>query len=311
MQIIQYHRYGGPEEMRLEDVETPKPGRGQIRVRVCAAASNPADWAIRAGKLKLASGSRFPRGLGHDFAGVVDAIGPDVTRFKVGDEVMGIKGIREASAFAEYLVIAEQRAFRKPPSLSFELAAALPMTSVTAWSGVVDKAKLRAGQSIFITGCLGGVGRAAVQLALMNNAVVAGNCGASAREEALALGVREVSDYHAFDVTDYQQRFDVVFDTAGALSLSQCSAMLKPGGVAVHVVFHPRKLMASLFSAQHKLASGNPSPQKMVGIIAAAEQGKLVPKIGRIVPLSKAIPALTELETVGTPKGKLVIAFKS
>ena len=306
---IQYHHYGGPEEMRLEEVGIPEPRRGQVRVRVRAAAANPADWAVRAGKLRLVSGSRFPRGLGHDFAGVVDAVGPEVTRLKVGDEVFGIEGIREAGAFAEYLVIAEKSAFHKPPSLSFELAAALPMASVTAWSAVVDRAKLRAGQSVFIAGCLGGVGRAAVQIARLRGAEVAGNCSASMRDEALALGVRDVSDYRAFDNAAYRHRFDVVFDTAGALSLSQCSSMLKRGGVAVHVVFTPRKLIACLLSPRHKLASGNPGPQSMARITEAAEQGKLVPKIGRTVPLSEAIPALTELETAGTPKGKLVIVF--
>jgi NADPH:quinone reductase-like Zn-dependent oxidoreductase len=309
MQSIQYHRYGGPEEMGLEEVEIPKPGRGQVRVRVRAAATNPADWGVRAGHLRLVSGSRFPRGLGHDFAGIVDAIGPEVTWLKVGDEVFGIKSIREAGAFAEYLVIAEKSAFRKPPSLSFELAAALPMASVTAWSAVVDRAKLRAGQSVFITGCLGAVGRAAVQIARMRGAGVAGNCSASGREEALALGVREVADYRAFDLAAHQHRFDLVFDTAGVLELGQCNSMLKPGGVAVHVVFRPGKLMACLLSQQHKLASGNPTSQRMAGITEAAEQGKLVPKIGRTVPLSEAIPALTELEMAGTPKGKLVIVF--
>jgi NADPH:quinone reductase-like Zn-dependent oxidoreductase len=309
MQSIQYHRYGGPEEMSLEEVEIPKPGRGQVRVRVRAAATNPADWGIRAGHLRLVSGSRFPRGLGHDFAGVVDAISPEVTRLKVGDEVFGIKGIREAGAFAEYLVIAEQRAFRKPPSLSFELAAALPMASVTAWSAVVDKAKLQAGQAVFITRCLGAVGRAAVQIARMHDAEVTGNCSASVRKEALALGVHEVSDYRAFDSAAYQHCFDLIFDTTNALELRQCNSMLKRGGGAVHVAFSPSKLIACLFSSQHTLASGHPTPQHMAGITKAAEQGKLVPKIGRTVPLSEAIPALTELETAGTPKGKLVIVF--
>lgn len=107
MRRIQYHRYGGPEEMLLEEVELPRPGRGQVRVRVRAASTNPADWKVRAGGLRLVSGSRFPRGLGHDFAGVVDAIGPAVTRLKVGDEVFGIEGIREAGAFADYLVWTE------------------------------------------------------------------------------------------------------------------------------------------------------------------------------------------------------------
>ena len=89
MKRIQYHRYGGPEELRMEEVALLEPGRGQIRVRIKAAAANPMDWKIRNGELKTMTGRRFPRGLGHDFAGVVEAVGPKVTRFKVGDEVFG------------------------------------------------------------------------------------------------------------------------------------------------------------------------------------------------------------------------------
>lgn len=307
MQRIQYHRYGGPEEMHLEEVALPTPERGQVRVRVMAAATNPADWKIRAGDLKWISGSKFPRGLGHDFSGVVDAIGPEVTHHKVGDEVLGIAGIRDAGAFAEYLIIAEGSAFPKPASMPFELAAALPMAGATAWSAVVGRANLQAGQSIFITGCLGAVGRAAVQIALMRGAEVSGNCRASGREEATALGVREVTDYRAFDPTAYRGRFDLVFDTAASLTPKQCGAMLKRGGVAVHVVFTPDRLLASMFSSRHKLASGNPTPASITGITTAAEHGALAPKIGRTIPLSEAIPALIELETAGTPKGKLVI----
>lgn len=307
MQRIQYHRYGGPAEMRLEEVATPTPGAGQIRVRVRAAGVNPADWTIRAGRLRLVSGSRFPRGLGHDFAGVVDAVGLGASRHRVGDEVYGIRSIREAGAFAEYLVVDEEKAFPKPSSLSFELAGALPMAGVTAWSAVNDKARLRAGQSIFITGCLGGVGRAAAQLALMRGAEVAGNCSASARAEALELGLHEVADYRTFDPSAYRRRFDVVLDTATSLTMRQCGSMLKPGGVAVHVSL--RKFPACLVRPRHKVAAGSPTPAHMAGITEAARPGGLVPKIGRIVPLSGAIPALTELETQGMPKGRLVIAL--
>ncbi|HEY0534348.1 MAG TPA: NADP-dependent oxidoreductase [Actinoplanes sp.] len=307
MQRIQYHRYGGPGEMRLEQVGIPVPGPGQIRVRVRAAGANPADWTIRSGRLRLVSGHRFPRGLGHDFAGVVDAIGPQASHHRVGDEVYGIRSIREAGAFSEYLVVNERKAFPKPSALSFELAAALPMPGVTAWSAVHDKAQLRAGQSVFITGCLGGVGRAATQLALMRGAEVAGNCGASTRDEALSLGVGEVADYRDFDPAAHRGRFDVVLDTASSLTMSQCAAMLKPGGVAVHVA--PYKLPACLVRRRHKVAAGSPTPDHIAGITDAAEQGRLIPKIGRTVPLTDAIEALTELETTGRPKGRLVITF--
>jgi NADPH:quinone reductase-like Zn-dependent oxidoreductase len=307
MRRIQYHRYGGPGVMRLEEVELPEPGPGQVRVRVMAASVNPADWKVRAGGLRLVSGSRFPRGLGHDFAGVIDAVGPNVTGRKVGDEVFGISGIRAAGAFSDYLLIAEKDAYRKPPSVAFDLAAALPMASVTAWSAVVDRAGVTAGQSVFVAGCLGGLGRAAVQIALMRGAKVAGNCSAAGREEALALGVSEVADYRGFEPSACAGRFDLVFDTAGELSLGDCKAMLKPGGIAVHAVPSPAVLLASLFSPRHAIASGRPTPSRMAGIAEAAEQGQLVPKITRTVPLVDAIPAVTELETTGLPRGKLVI----
>lgn len=304
---IQYHRYGGPEEMRLEEVDVPEPGRGQVRVRVRAASANPADWKVRAGNLRLVSGSRFPRGMGHDFAGVVDAVGPGVTQRKVGDEVFGISGIRAAAAFADYLVISEKGAYAKPPSVSFEMAAALPMASVTAWSGAVDRANVSAGQSVFIAGCLGGIGRSAVQIARRRGATVAGNCSASGREEAAALGVGEVFDYRAFDVAAHRGRYDLVFDTAGGLTAAECASMLKPGGRAVHAAPAPRTLVIGLISRRHAIASGNPTASRMAGTAAAAERGDLAPKIARVAPLSDAIAALTELERSGQPKGKLVI----
>ena len=219
MKRIQYLHFGAPEELRLDEVKTPDAGKGQIRVEVRAAAVNPMDGKLRRGEMKAISGARFPRGLGHDFAGVVEAVGPGVKRLKVGDEVFGVTSIRQAGAFAEYVVADEKNVALKPRSFSFEQAAAFPIVSLTAWNALVTKARLREGQLVFVTGCLGGVGRAAVQIARMRGANVVGSCSASGREEALALGVSEVVDYRAFNVVSHRHRFDVVFDTAGALSL--------------------------------------------------------------------------------------------
>lgn len=307
MKRVQYYKYGGPEELRLDEVTPPDAGRGQIRVQVRAAAANPMDWKIRRGEMKAISGSRFPRGLGHDFSGVIEAVGPGVERLKVGDDVFGVTSMRQAGAFAEYVVADEKNVALKPPSITFEQAAALPIVGLTAWNALVAKARLGAGQSVFITGCLGGVGRAAVQIARMRGANVVGSCSASGREEALALGVGEVVDYRAFDIAQYRHRFDVVFDTAGALSLSQCGAMLKRRGQSLHIVPTPAKLIGSLLSSRHHVVFGNPTPQSLAGVADAAGRGKLVPAIGRIAPLSEAISSFIELEKTGSPKGKLVI----
>jgi len=308
MKRIQYSRYGGPEVLSLVDVDQPKPGRGQILVRVKAASVNPMDWKIRHGEMKVMSGSRFPRGLGHDFSGVIDAVGPGVAEFKVGDEVFGATTIREAGAFAEYVVVGTNIVALKPSSITFEHAATMTVVCTAAWIGLMGKAKLKAGQAVLITGCLGGVGRSAVQIARMQGAVVTGSCNASRREESLAVGVSEVIDYRAFDIRSYPGRFDVIFDTAGALSLRQCSSMLKKSGTSLHVVPTPRKMIGSMLSSRHNIVFANPTPESFAGISEAAEQGKLAPAIGRVVPLSKATPAIAELEKTGAPKGKLVIA---
>ncbi|MFG1495165.1 NADP-dependent oxidoreductase [Saccharospirillum sp. HFRX-1] len=307
MKTIQYDHYGAPGVLRLGERPIPEAGKGQVLVKVKAASVNPMDWKIRRGEMKFMSGSRFPRGLGHDFAGVVEALGADVDRVKVGDEVFGVSAIRQAGAFAEYLAVDEKSLWLKPPSVTFEQAAALTVVGITAWTGLMEKAKLSAGQSVFISGCLGGVGRSAVQLAQLVGARIVGSCSASTREQAVALGVDEVVDYRAFDVTHYRHRFDVVFDAAGALSLRQCGAMLKAGGKSLHIVPTPAKLLGCLLSSRHHLVFGQPNPQSMGGIGKAMEQGKLVAALGQVVPLTEAIPAIVELETTGLPKGKLVI----
>jgi NADPH:quinone reductase-like Zn-dependent oxidoreductase len=307
VKAIRYSQYGTLKELRLEDVALPDPARDQVRVQVRAASYNPMDGKIRRGEMKALSGFRFPRGLGHDFAGVVDAVGQDVERLKVGDEVFGVTPIREAGAFAEYVVVAEKGLGRKPPAVSFERAAAMTIVGITAWTGLVERAKLAAGQRVFVTGCLGGVGRSAVQIARRRGARIVGSCNASGREDALRLGVDEVVDYRAFDIASQRRRIDVVFDTAGSLSLRQCGTMLKKGGVSLHIVPTMAKVIACSLSRRHHLVFGNPTPQSLAAIADAATRGILVPEIGRTVSLADAIPAIGEREEAMSARGKLVI----
>lgn len=308
MKRVQYFHYGTPEELRLDEVPLPEAGSGQIRVQVRAASINPMDGKIRRGEMKMLSGFRFPRGLGHDFAGVVDAVGKGVTRFNVGDEVFGTTSIPEAGALADYVVADEKNVGRKPSAISFEQAAALCIVSITAWNALTGKAKLRSGQTVMITGCLGGVGRSAVQIARTLGAHIVGSCSAAGRAEALALGVDEVLDYRATDLTAFGARCDVVFDTAGALSLGQCSALLKRRGMSLHIVPTPAKLIGCLLASRHHLVFGNPTAPCMAELTQYFEHKQLVASIGRVVSLAGAIPAIVEFERTGHPKGKLVIS---
>jgi NADPH:quinone reductase-like Zn-dependent oxidoreductase len=307
MKRIQYHRYGGPGEMRLEEFEPASPAAGQIAVRVKAASVNKVDWVVRNGGLKLVTGRRFPRAMGTDFAGVIEAVGPSVTRLKVGDDVFGTTPMRESGAFAEALVTNENLTIQKPATLSFELAATLPVVTVTAWRALIEKAQLKPGQAIFVNGCLGNVGRAAVQLAKMMGASVAGSCRGSAIAEARALGVDPVVDFARLELEPLRGRFDVVFDTPSKLSFKQGNALLKRGGVVIGTEPTPATMLRSRFSRRYKLIFGTQTPDVLTKVADLTAAGHLQPMIGKVVPLSQAIAAITDLELNGRPDGKLVI----
>jgi NADPH:quinone reductase-like Zn-dependent oxidoreductase len=255
MQRVQYHRYGGPEVMRLETVEVPAPGKGQVLVRALAASVNAIDWHLRDGDLRLFTGRRFPRGLGGDFAGVVEQAGPGVTRLQAGDSVFGGLLPRPAGAFAEWIVAEEKYVAKKPAELSYQKAACLPTAGVTAWQAVVDKGRLQAGQRVFITGCLGGVGRIAAEIAIMRGASVAGSCRDTARDDALALGIDPVLGFD-FDPAPLGGAFDLVLDAANSLSVKTARSLVKPGGRFVDLHPSPAKFARSAFSRQYSVLFG-------------------------------------------------------
>jgi NADPH:quinone reductase-like Zn-dependent oxidoreductase len=306
MKRIQYRQYGGPEVMRFEDFEPARPGPGQILVRVKAAAVNAIDWKIRNGAMKIMTGRKFPRGMGHDFAGVVTEVGAGVTRLGVGDEVLGAS-MRAAGAFAEMVVAEEKTVVKKPVNLSWEEAAAITIVGVTAFQAIVNKSKLHAGQAVFINGCLGGVGRSAAQIALARGASVGGSCRDTAMQEAHDLGIAPIVGFD-FDAMKLAGRFDVVFDTAGTLPIKAAQALLKPGGRILDITPTPAKLVRSLLPGPFQLMIGRTAVEDIDAVAQAAAKGTLRVPVARTVPLSEAIAALTELERNGTPKGgKLVI----
>lgn len=307
MKRIQYHQYGGPEVLRLEEFSPAAPGGGEVLVRVLAAAANPMDWKIRNGDTKLMTGRKFPRGLGHDFAGTVEGVGPGVTRFAVGDAVLGAVSLKASGAFAEMVVADENQIVNKPAELSYEQAATLPTVGVTALQALVDKGQLQAGQSVFINGCLGGVGRTAAQIALTRGASVSGSCRATASQEAVDLGIAPVVDFD-FDFSTLTGKFDIVFDTAGTLPLKDARTLLKPGGRILDINGSPAKMARGALPGPFNVLIAKYTSKDLDEISAAAARGQLTVPIARTVPLAQAIDALTELETRHNPKGgKLVV----
>lgn len=229
--------YGKADVLRYADVAKPAPGDDEVLVEVRAAALNPLDWHYMTGTpyvMRLESGLGRPKSerLGVDFAGTVAAVGRNVTGFKPGDEVLGSR----FGAFAEYMVVAQDRAIiHKPARLSFEQAAAVPVAAITALQGLRDKGAVQAGDKVLINGASGGVGTFAVQIAKALGAEVTGVCSTRNVELVRSLGADHVVDYKQEDFTRGQARYDVIIDNVGNHSLRDVRRVLEPDGTYVKI----------------------------------------------------------------------------
>jgi NADPH:quinone reductase-like Zn-dependent oxidoreductase len=307
MKRIQYHRYGGPDEMRLETYELPVPGKHEILVRVRASSVNPVDWKIRQGAMKLITGRHFPRAMGTDFSGVVESVGPNVSRFHAGDEVFGTVPVKPSGAFAQTLVTKEKLAVKKPASVSHDAAATLPVVGATAWRGLVEKGRLKSGQRVFVNGAYGGVGQAVVQIAKALGASVAGRVGASALFDARAMGLDPALDYTQEIPASLHQTFDIVFDCNGGLSSSESEALIRRGGLVLDINPTGAKFARSMFSRRYKVFFGTQDAETLQKVADLAGSGKLCITIGRRATLEDAIALIGDLEAGRRTKGKAVI----
>jgi NADPH:quinone reductase-like Zn-dependent oxidoreductase len=304
---IQYHEYGGPEIMRLETFTVPTPGRHEVLVRVRAAGSNPMDGGIRRGRLKSLTGNAFPRGLGHDLSGIVEAVGAQVTRVHVGDEVLGFAGMKSSGAYGEFAIVDDDSCAIKPATLSFEEAATLPVATGTAYQALIKNGRLKAGQSVLITGCLGAVGRSAVAIALAHGATVTGSARSTRADEARAIGVSTVIDYD-FDPKALTGRFDVILDSTGKLPYADAKAMLRPGGTIVDIIPSAAKFVRALVRRSYKVQATRSDPAQLDAIVDLAARGLLRLPITETVPLDRAVEAITRHEADDRPgRGKLVV----
>ena len=238
MRAIVQDRYGSPDVLHLREVDDPVPGPADVRVRIAAASVNAADWHIMRGDPRLARlvdrgtfgrvGPRQPI-RGRDFAGRVDAVGADVTRWKPGDEVYG----EADGTFAELVCVDESLVATKPTTLTFAEAAAVPLAGVTALMGVRDLGQVGAGERLLVNGASGGVGSFAVQIAKATGAEVTGVCSTRNVERVRSLGADHVVDYKREDFTRDARRYDVIFDLVANRSLSDLRRALAPAGTLV------------------------------------------------------------------------------
>jgi NADPH:quinone reductase-like Zn-dependent oxidoreductase len=243
-------------------------------------------------------------------SGTVLSVGPGVKRLKVGDAVFGLARFKESGAFGEAVITKEAFLAHKPDDVSFEDSACLGTPGITAWNGLIDKAKLQAGQHVFVNGCAGAVGEAAVQIALIHGAVVSGSCSAKDIQRAKSLGVQTVYDYRNTQVSSIATRFDLVYDTAATLPVSTGIGMLRAGGVFLDLNPGPGKFIRAIFDRRLKPIIGSPRAEILDKLAKAASEGSFRIPIGKTVSLSDAIQLIGELEKGRKLGGKGVIEME-
>jgi len=325
MKAICYRNYG-VDNLKLEEVEKPTPTDNEVLVRVRAAALNPIDGHFLRGAAisRLILGLRKPRftRFGSDFAGAIESAGKNVTQFKSGDEVFGVK----RGAMAEYVCArAAREVTLKPANVTFAQAASVPIAALTALQGLRDKGHIKAGQRVLINGASGGVGTFAVQIAKSFGAHVTGVCSTGNVDLVRSIGADRVIDYTKEDFTNGAERYDLIYDLVGNHSFSDRRRVLTPNGICIiagvgGAGLHPeswarlggtlKALFLSVFVKQKFIALVAKLSKEDLGLFSDLMQaGKVTPVIDRTYQLGDAADAVRYLEE-GHARGKVVITVE-
>jgi len=320
MKAVVSRCYGPPSVLRVEEVEKPRVADRSVLVRVHAVSLNPVDYHFMRGTpyiLRMGSGLGAPKDsrMGDDFAGTVEAVGKDVTRFKVGDEVFG----GTHGAFAQYLTVGESGAITpKPSAVTFEQAAAVGIAGLTALQALRDKAQLHAGEKVLINGASGGVGTFAVQIAKAFGAEVTAVCSTRHVDLVRSLGADQVIDYTKDDFTRGAVHYDVILDNVSNHSFVEYYRVLTPQGRLVVVGGQPGNWIGSLTPFLKALVLSHFMKQKPLTLLADLKQedlatlaelmqtGKVKPVVDRHYPLNELPAAMAYLEA-GHAQGKVVV----
>src|SRR5437763_5145232 len=325
MKAIRYCEYGPPDEvLKLEQVEKPVPNDNQILVRVRAVSLRFYDGGMLQGGVgRLIFGLRKPKNTtpGSDFGGTVEAVGRNVTEFKPGEEVFGVR----AGALAEYICVTASRAVvSKPGNVTFEQAASIP-TALTALQGLRDTGHVKAEQKVLINGASGGVGTFAVQIAKAFGAEVTGVCSTRNLDLVRSIGADHVIDYTKADYTKSDQRYDVIYDLVNNRSFAERRRILKPGGICVLAGIGGSGMHKEIFSnlageltASLRSKFGNEKfvlfgvdiNKKDLGVLRdLTESGKIAPALTKTYPLTETAAAYKYLET-GHASGKIAVTVE-
>jgi len=309
MQAIQIQQFGGPEVLTLHEIFTPQPAADELLVRVHAAGVNPVDTGARSGRSAALTNAVLPYIPGFDVSGVVVSAGSAVSGFSAGDPVYAMLDLRRGGGYAEYALVKESEAARKPENLTFAEAAALPLVSLTAWQALFDTADLQAGQTVLIHGGAGGVGSIAVQLARWRGARVIATGSDYSQEFLRELGADVTVDYRNQRFEDFAVNVDVVLDTVGRDTQVRSLGVLREGGILVSIVglVPEARNPPPGIRAQSILVRANGPQLVQLGNLLA--EGVINPVVSFRFPLSAAPEAHRQSETRST-RGKIVLAIE-
>ncbi|MBI5054375.1 MAG: NAD(P)-dependent alcohol dehydrogenase [Chloroflexi bacterium] len=318
MKAVVYEEYGSPNVLKLEEVQKPFPTDNQLLIKVYAVSVNRSDWEGLTGKPFYAriGGLIKPnnRILGSDIAGIVEAVGKDVKRFKPGDEVFGLM-MNYGGGFAEYACKSEKALALKPAAMTFAEAAAIPQAALIAVQGIREKGQVQSGQKVLINGAGGGTGTFAIQLAKCAGAEVTGVDNTEKLELMRSLGADHVIDYTQEDFTQNGKQYDLILDVIANRSVFAYQRALKPNGSYFMVGGSVATMFQSLFlgplikritGKKIGLLVVRADAKDLVYITELIESGKVVTVIDKRYTLSEAAEALRYLGE-GHAKGKVVI----
>jgi NADPH:quinone reductase-like Zn-dependent oxidoreductase len=302
------HRFGGPDVLRVEEVEPSMPDASQVLVSVKAASVNPVDFKIRNGQYPAVKEDRLPYTLGRDVSGVVEKCGAQATRFSIGDEVAGMVGIG-GGGYADKAVLDETAIARKPREIDHVHAAAIPLAGQTAWQGMFRYGQLKAGQSVLIHGGSGGVGHFAVQFAKARGARVLTTVSTDKLHFARALGADVVIDYKTQRFEELAQDLDMVFDLVDGETRERSWKLLKKGGVLVSTLTAPSQQTAAQHGVRALRYTVEADGKELDEILNLVASGKVEPHVQKTYPLKEAAQALYSVER-GDSLGKIVLTME-
>ena len=305
MKAVQISKFGDQSVLELNDIAIPTPAENEVLIKVKAAAVNPVDWKIREGYLQPMLNHSLPLTLGWDVAGEVVAAGAQVTNLKMGDAVYSRPNIAKNGSYAEYMTAVADEVAVKPTSLSWQEAAGVPLTGLTAWQSLYELTNVQANERVLIHAGSGAVGQFAIQLAKLRGVYVYTTTSAKNTDLVLGLGADQAIDYHQEDFSELKD-LDVVFDTIGGETLANSWATLKQGGRLVSIAGKPSEELAAKHGVSAFYCFVQPSSEQLNEITKLADAGRFKVNIDSEFPLDQVAQAHARSET-GRAQGKIII----